>query len=68
MIESPNQPVSFVIYKTSERAESNMLDRRLLYVQNRNHLPFGVWCKWIVEGKSLFLQSYSAFILVCLIA
>eukprot|EP00116_Pleurobrachia_bachei_P015900 sb/3476162/ len=51
LIESPTQPVSFVIYKTSERAESLKVDRRLLYVQNRNRLPFGVWCKWIVESK-----------------
>ncbi|KAL5267104.1 hypothetical protein ACHWQZ_G004218 [Mnemiopsis leidyi] len=50
MIENPSQPVSFVIYKTSERAESNMIDRRLLYVQNRNRLPLPVWCKWIVEN------------------
>ncbi|XP_063686203.1 cation channel sperm-associated protein 2-like [Bolinopsis microptera] len=50
MIENPAQPVSFVIYKTSERAESNMIDRRLLYVQNRNRLPLAVWCRWIVEN------------------
>ena len=51
MIENPSQPVSFVIYKTSERAESNMIDRRLLYVKNRNRLPLPVWCKWIVESN-----------------
>ena len=51
MIENPAQPVSFVIYKTSERAESNMIDRRMLYVQNRNRLPLAVWCRWIVESN-----------------
>ena len=53
MIENPAQPVSFVIYKTSERAESNMIDRRMLYVQNRNRLPLAVWCRWIVESNCL---------------
>jgi len=50
LIENPAQPVSFVIYKTSERAKTNLLDRRLLRVEYRNKLPFGVWCNYIVEN------------------
>ena len=52
MHESPQQMVNFKVYKRDQVAEEDggQLDRRLTRIKNQNHLPLGVWAKWVVES------------------
>ena len=47
--------VNFKVYKRESAAGGGDegvadVDRRLTRIKNQNHLPLGVWAKWIVES------------------
>ena len=51
LYESPQQMVSFKVYKREQSGDDAAdVDRRLTRIKNQNHLPLGVWAKWIVES------------------
>ena len=52
MYESPQQMVNFKVYKRDLMGEEGGadVDRRLTRIKNQNHLPLGVWAKWVVES------------------
>lgn len=52
LYESPQQMVNFKVYKrdTVGEEDGGELDRRLMRIKNQNHLPLGVWAKWVVES------------------
>ena len=52
LYESPQQMVNFKVYKRDQMGEEGGadVDRRLTRIKNQNHLPLGVWAKWVVES------------------
>ena len=42
--------VGFKVYKREQDGEVLDVDRRLTRIKNQNHLPLGVWAKWLVES------------------
>ena len=57
LYESPQQMVNFKVYKRDQMEEEGgaCVDRRLTRIKNQNHLPLGVWAKWVVQS---ILPSY----------
>ena len=51
LYESPQQMINFKVYKREQSGDSAAdVDRRLTRIKNQNHLPLGVWAKWMVES------------------
>lgn len=51
LYEAPQQMINFKVYKRGGQEERVAgMDRRLTRIKNQNHLPLGVWAKWIVES------------------
>ena len=54
LLESPRQMINFKVYKREPEDEGVAgMDRRLTRMRNQNHLPLGVWAKWVVESIPL---------------
>ena len=50
LYEAPQQMVNFKVYKRDQVDQVADVDRRLTRIKNQNHLPLGVWAKWVVES------------------
>ena len=61
LYESPQQMVNFKVYKRDlgDQEGTASVDRRLTRIKNQNHLPLGVWAKWVVESIPQLLWNPS---------
>jgi hypothetical protein len=57
LIENPNQPIKFPIFKRTRQADEYHVDRRLLRTKNKNSVPLGAWANWVLQSKYRLLNT-----------